>query len=66
MYSLLYIARLRKGWTQQALAEYSGVSRRTICALEQQERLPTARVGMRICRALGCGFEEVFCSDVSL
>lgn len=66
MYSLLYIKRVQRGMTQQKLAECAGVSRRTICDLEHNRRLPTARVGLQLCRALGCGFEEVFSCHVLL
>lgn len=66
MYSLLYIKRIQCGLTQQSLADQAGVSRRTVCDLERSGRLPTARVGLRLCRALGCGFEEVFSYHVLL
>lgn len=64
MNKLLFCRRLRR-MTQQELAEAAGVSRRTICYLEQGEHLPTLRVGMKLCRALGRSFEEVF-ADVLL
>lgn len=66
MYNLLYITRMRRGLTQQELAERAGVSRRTICALEQTGRIPTAAVGKKLCYALNCGLEEVFHCDVLL
>ena len=58
--SMLFFARVRSGLTQQQLAVKAGVSRRTVCALEQGEHLPTLRVGLKLCRALGCALEEVF------
>lgn len=61
----LYFYRLRRGWTQQELAEEAGISRRTVCYLERGERLPTMRVCIKICCALGCRIEEVF-QDVLL
>ncbi len=66
MYNLLYFNRVRMGLSQQALAERSGVSRRTISTLESTGRLPSLRVGVRLCRVLGCGWEEVFPLDVLL
>lgn len=64
MYNL-YLARVRRGLTQQKLAERAGVSRRTVIYLEQGQHLPTLRVGLRLCNALGCSMDEVF-SDVLL
>lgn len=66
MYNDLYFMRIRNRMTQQELAERSGVSRRTICALEKENnRLPTMKVGLKLCKALGCGLEEVF-ADASV
>ena len=66
MYNFLYFKRVQMGLTQRALAEQSGVSRRTICSLESTGRIPSPRVGVRLCRVLGCGWEEVFPLDVLL
>ena len=66
MFNLLYLKRVQKGWTQQMLAEQAGVSRRTVCSIENAGKIPTTRIGIRLCRALGCSFEEVFPIDVSL
>lgn len=60
MNNLLYIKRIRRGLTQQALAERAGISRRTVCYLESSGRVPTFQVGVKLCRALECGLEEVF------
>ncbi len=60
MNNSLYITRIRMGLTQKELAERAGISRRTICYLEGGGRMPTIRVGLQICCALGCGLEEVF------
>ncbi len=56
----LYINRIRQGMTQQMLAERAGISRRTLCDLEQDKRLPSYRVALRLCRVLGLRPEEVF------
>jgi len=60
MKNSLYINRLRLGLTQQTLADQAGISRRTVCSLEQVGHLPSYRVAMRICRVLGMRPEEVF------
>ncbi len=66
MHNRVYIKRIRLGLTQQELAERAGVSRRTVNALETTGRFPSFRVGVRLCRALGCSVEEVFPCDVLL
>ena len=60
MYNNLYFTRTRRGWTQRQLAAFAGVSRGTICSLERTGRIPSVSVGVRLCRALDCSFEEVF------
>lgn len=60
MINYLYLNRVRQGLTQQQLASLAGVSRGTVCALESTGRMPSVGVGVRLCRALGCSFEEVF------
>ncbi|MBQ7090043.1 MAG: helix-turn-helix domain-containing protein [Clostridia bacterium] len=60
MKNSLYINRTRLGLTQQMLAERAGISRRTVCMLEQEAHLPSYRVAMRVCRVLGLRPEEVF------
>lgn len=59
MYNLLYFVRIRNGYTQQALAERAGISRRTVCSLEQTGRVPSMRVLLKLCEALQCSPEEV-------
>lgn len=66
MYNRIYVKRIRLGLTQQGLAELAGVSRRTVNSLESTGRYPSFKVGMRLCKALGCRMEEVFPSDLLL
>ncbi|MBQ8600091.1 MAG: helix-turn-helix transcriptional regulator [Clostridia bacterium] len=66
MYNLLYVNRHRRRMTQAQLAACSGVSRGTICDLERTGRIPSIAVGVRLCRALDCSFEEVFPIDLSM
>lgn len=53
-------ARLRKGLSQQALAEQLGVSRQTIIAIESGEYNPTIRLCVGICRVLGVTLNDLF------
>ncbi|MDO5138641.1 MAG: helix-turn-helix transcriptional regulator [Oscillospiraceae bacterium] len=53
-------ARLRKGYSQQKLAELTGVSRQTICSIENGQFAPTAKLALKICQALDQKFEHLF------
>ncbi len=66
MYNQLYWIRARQRMTQQELAARARVSRSTICMLERTGGYPSIRVGLRLCSALACRFEEVFPIDVLL
>ena len=66
MYNHLYYVRISRGLTQQKLAERASVSRTTVCLLEKTGGYPSIQIGLRLCRALGCDFQEVFPIDVLL
>lgn len=54
--------RDRKGFTQAALAEYSGVPLRQIQLMEQRQRdinRTSAETLFKLCRALGCKMEDL-------
>ena len=53
-------ARLRKGYSQQKLADLTGVSRQTICSIENGQFAPTAKLALKICQALDQKFEHLF------
>ena len=53
-------ARLRKGLSQQALAEQLGVSRQTIIAIDSGDYNPTIRLCVGICRVLGVTLNDLF------
>ena len=46
--------------TQQALADFCGVTRQTIIALEAGRYAPSLELGFRIADALGVRIEDVF------
>ncbi len=66
MYNRLYYNRVRRRYTQQELAERAAVSRSTVCRLEKSGDYPGFQTALRLCRALGCDFQEVFPTDVLL
>lgn len=53
--------RLRKerGWSQEALADESGLDRTYISGLERLTKNPTITVVQRIAEALGCGMGDL-------
>ena len=53
-------ARIRKGYSQQALADLTGVSRQTICSIENGQFSPTAKLALKICNVLDQKFEHLF------
>ena len=56
-------ARKEKNLTQQNLAELIGVSRNTICSIENGQFNPTAKLALILCIALDKNFEELFYFD---
>ena len=54
------LARRERGWSQQALAERSGVSRPEISAIELGRLVPSTETALRLSAALECTVEELF------
>lgn len=52
--------RLKKGYTQQKLAEIVGVSDSTIGMIERGERVPSLKVAARLATALGGTVNDIF------
>lgn len=52
--------RLKKGYTQQKLAEIVGVSDSTIGMIERGERAPSLKVAARLATALGGTVNDIF------
>lgn len=53
-------ARVEKKISQEQLAHIVGVSRQTICYIENGQFNPSAKLALLICRALDYKFEELF------
>ena len=53
-------ARLKKGLSQQGLADALGVSRQTINAIEKGDYNPTIKLCIGICRVLGLTLNDLF------
>ena len=56
-------ARKEKNLTQQNLADLIGVSRNTICSIENGQFNPTAKLALILCITLDKNFEELFYFD---
>lgn len=52
--------RLRRGLTQEVLAEMVGVTRQSVIAIEKGKYVPSVRLALELARALETPFEEVF------
>ncbi len=52
--------RSQKGWTQQELADRTGVSRQTIISLEKGRYNPSIVLAFRLARQFGTSIEEIF------
>ena len=66
MYNLIHetqvtATKMGKGWSEERLARESGVSKSTICRLEnQKDANPTIEVAFRIADALKVDVRELF------
>lgn len=52
--------RVAKGWSQQALAEMSDVSRQTIISLENGRYNPSILLAFRLARLFNLQIEDIF------
>jgi len=56
----LKVARVEKGWTQQALADRVEATRQTIGLIEKGEYNPTLNLCLRIAKALDRTLDQLF------
>lgn len=52
--------RAKQGWSQQQLAEYLGVSRQTINAIEKQRYDPSLPLAFKIAKLFNLSIEAIF------
>jgi len=60
MKNILSELRTKQGWSQQQLAEYLGVSRQTINAIEKERYDPSLPLAFKISRLFGLSIEVIF------
>jgi len=52
--------RDRRDWTQEDLAQRTGLSRPEISAIETSRLVPSASAALALARAFGCAVESIF------
>jgi DNA-binding XRE family transcriptional regulator len=52
--------RLRRGWSQQELAEAVGVSRQSISSIERGRYVPSLSLALKFSRLFGLPTDELF------
>ena len=66
MKNILSELRAQQGWSQQQLAEYLGVSRQTINAIEKQRYDPSLPLAFKIAKLFNRSIEAIFKDEESL
>ena len=61
--SIMRDARKAKGWSQEELAEYIGVAKKTILAVENNKRFPSFDVLWKLVHALDISSDLILCPD---
>lgn len=65
MKNILSELRAQQGWSQQQLAEYLGVSRQTINAIEKQRYDPSLPLAFKIAKLFNRSIETIFKDEES-
>ena len=52
--------RIERGWTQQELADATGVSRQSINSIERDRYLPSLVLALTFARVFGCTTDDLF------
>ncbi|KAF1021107.1 helix-turn-helix transcriptional regulator [Acinetobacter sp.] len=66
MKNILSELRTSHGWSQQQLAEYLGVSRQTINAIEKERYDPSLPLAFKMSKLFGLSIETIFQDEDSL
>ena len=65
MKNILSELRAQQGWSQQQLAEYLGVSRQTINAIEKQRYDPSLPLAFKIAKLFNRSIDAIFKDEES-
>ena len=52
--------RTARGWTQEELAQATGVSRQSINSIERNRYVPSLPLALIFARVFGCSTDEIF------
>ena len=52
--------RIARGWTQQQLADATGVARQSINSIECDRYVPSLPLALTFARVFGCSTDEIF------
>jgi putative transcriptional regulator len=52
--------RSTRGWTQEQLAQATGVSRQSINSIERNRYVPSLALALTFARVFGCATDEIF------
>jgi putative transcriptional regulator len=52
--------RVKRGWTQQQLADAVGVSRQSINSIERDRYVPSLLLALTFARVFACSTDEIF------
>jgi putative transcriptional regulator len=52
--------RAARGWTQEELAQATGVSRQSINSIERNRYVPSLPLALEFARVFGCSTDEIF------
>jgi putative transcriptional regulator len=52
--------RVKRGWTQEQLAERVGVSRQSINSIERNRYVPSLELGLEFARVFDCPIDRIF------
>ena len=57
--------RIKRGWTQQELADAVGVSRQSINSIERDRYVPSLPLALTFARIFRCSTDEIFTLEKS-
>ena len=60
MKNTIKVERAKKNWTQADLAQYVGVSRQAVNAVETGKFVPSTAFALKMAREFGCTVEVLF------
>jgi putative transcriptional regulator len=60
IHNLVKELRAARGWTQEQLAQATGVSRQSINSIERNRYVPSLPLALTFARVFGCATDEIF------